>query len=126
MGIQAVREDGTFLDIKAKRAVVLAPGGFGAGDDVLLMATEAGAQLSNGFAVFHGDRATGLTGPYAGIIINDKAQATGADTVPIPGLYAIPHTAGGDFFEEHGGSLAFSAVLGRIAGQNAAAGEPWD
>ena len=126
VGLRAVREDGTFLDIKAKRAVVLAPGGFEANGEALLMAAEVGAQLSSELAVFYGHPTAGLSGPYAGIVINGKGQAIGIDSVPVPGLYAIPHTAGGDFHEEYGESLALSAILGRIAGQNAAAEEPWE
>jgi hypothetical protein len=60
-------------------------------------------------------------GTYGGLKINTKGQVLGPCSLPIPGLYAAPHTAGGIFYETYGGSLGGCAVWGRIAGTNAGA-----
>ncbi|MGE4271504.1 MAG: FAD-binding protein [Desulfitobacterium sp.] len=72
---------------------------------------------------FYAIQATaGISGPYGGIKINSNAQAIGRGEIPIPGLYAAPHAAGGIFAKHYGGSLGLCAAFGRIAGQSAAAG----
>lgn len=62
----------------------------------------------------------GVSGPYGGIKINSRAQALGYGDVPIIGLYAAPHAAGGIYSKHYGGSLALCATFGRIAGISAA------
>jgi succinate dehydrogenase/fumarate reductase flavoprotein subunit len=73
-------------------------------------------------APFFGIQVTaGISGTYGGLKINTKGQVLGPCSLPIPGLYAAPHTAGGIFYETYGGSLGGCAVWGRIAGTNAGA-----
>lgn len=60
--------------------------------------------------------------------INVKAQALDVMTdAPIPGLYVVGEAAGGVHGASRLGSCAYADCLtfGRIAGQNAAAEEPW-
>ncbi len=65
----------------------------------------------------------GITLTFGGIRINEKAQAQEADGKVIPGLYAAGECAGGLYYEDYigGASLANCLVMGRIAGQQAAA-----
>jgi len=67
----------------------------------------------------------GITLTFGGIRINEKAQAQEADGKVIPGLYAAGECAGGLYYEDYigGASLANCLVMGRIAGQQAAAGK---
>jgi succinate dehydrogenase/fumarate reductase flavoprotein subunit len=65
----------------------------------------------------------GITLTFGGIKINEKAQAQEADGTVIPGLYAAGECAGGLYYDDYigGASLANCLVMGRIAGQEAAA-----
>jgi succinate dehydrogenase/fumarate reductase flavoprotein subunit len=65
----------------------------------------------------------GITLTFGGIKINEKAQALQADGLVIPGLYAAGEGAGGLYYDDYigGASLANCLVMGRIAGQQAAA-----
>jgi flavocytochrome c len=65
----------------------------------------------------------GITITFGGIKINAKAQAQEADGKVIAGLYAAGECAGGLYYEDYisGASLANCLVMGRIAGQEAAA-----
>jgi len=65
----------------------------------------------------------GITLTFGGIRTNEKAQAQEADGDVIPGLYASGECAGGLYYEDYigGASLANCLVMGRIAGQQAAA-----
>jgi succinate dehydrogenase/fumarate reductase flavoprotein subunit len=67
----------------------------------------------------------GITLTFGGIKINEKAQAQQADGSVIPGLYAAGEGAGGIYYDDYigGASLANCLVMGRIAGQQAAAGK---
>jgi tricarballylate dehydrogenase len=62
----------------------------------------------------------GISATYGGLAINDKCQVLGGAQIPIPGLSAAPHTAGGIFYETYGGSLGGCATFGRLAGKYAA------
>jgi flavocytochrome c len=65
----------------------------------------------------------GITLTFGGIKTNEKAQAQQADGAVIPGLYAAGEGAGGLYYDDYigGASLANCLVMGRIAGQQAAA-----
>ena len=65
----------------------------------------------------------GITLTFGGIKINEKAQAQEADGTVIPGLYGAGECAGGLYYDDYigGASLANCLVMGRIAGQGAAA-----
>ena len=65
----------------------------------------------------------GITLTFGGIRTNEKAQAQQADGAVIPGLYAAGEGAGGLYYDDYigGASLANCLVMGRIAGQQAAA-----
>lgn len=65
----------------------------------------------------------GITLTFGGIKINEKAQVQQADGTIIPGLYAAGEGAGGLYYEDYigGASLANCLVMGRIAGEQAAA-----
>ncbi|MDQ5985107.1 MAG: Fumarate reductase flavoprotein subunit [Syntrophus sp. SKADARSKE-3] len=65
----------------------------------------------------------GITLTFGGIKINEKAQVQEADGSVIPGLFAAGECAGGLYYEDYigGASLANCLVMGRIAGQQAAA-----
>jgi succinate dehydrogenase/fumarate reductase flavoprotein subunit len=73
-------------------------------------------------APFYGIQATGgISATYGGLAINEKCQVLGAARIPIPGLYAAPHAAGGIFYESYAGSLAVCTTFGRLAGKYATA-----
>jgi len=65
----------------------------------------------------------GITLTFGGIKINEKAQVQQADGAVIPGLYAAGEGAGGLYYDDYigGASLANCLVMGRIAGEQAAA-----
>ena len=65
----------------------------------------------------------GITLTFGGIKINEKAQAQEADGTVIPGLFAAGECAGGLYYDDYigGASLCNCVVMGRIAGQGAAA-----
>lgn len=65
----------------------------------------------------------GVTLTFGGIAINAQAQALEADGRVIRGLYAAGEAAGGLYYDDYigGASLANCLVMGRIAGQGAAA-----
>lgn len=70
---------------------------------------------------FYAVQATaGISGPYGGIQIDARAQVLGRGNLPIAGLYAAPHAAGGIYSKHYGGSLGLCAVFGRISGLSAA------
>ena len=63
-----------------------------------------------------------------GLHTNTSTQVIDQDFEPIPGLYAAGEVTGGTHGAVRLGSCAITdcAVFGRIAGQNAAAEEPWE
>jgi tricarballylate dehydrogenase len=65
----------------------------------------------------------GLTMTYGGLKTNEKAQVIDTSDRPIKGLYAIGEVAGGFFYFNYAGGtgLTRGAVMGRIAGTEAAA-----
>jgi succinate dehydrogenase/fumarate reductase flavoprotein subunit len=64
--------------------------------------------------------AAGVSMTYGGVAINPQAEALDPDGRPIPGLYAVPGTAGGVHHLHYGGSLAACGVFGFIAGEQVA------
>jgi tricarballylate dehydrogenase len=64
----------------------------------------------------------GLTMTYGGLRTNEKAQVFDTSDRPIKGLYAIGEIAGGFFYHNYlgGSGLIRGAVMGRIAGAEAA------
>jgi tricarballylate dehydrogenase len=66
----------------------------------------------------------GLTMTYGGLKTNEKAQVIDTSDQPIPGLYAVGEVTGGFFYHNYpsGTGLVRGAVMGRIAGAEAAAG----
>jgi tricarballylate dehydrogenase len=65
----------------------------------------------------------GITFTFGGVRINPNAQVISNDFKPIPGLFAAGELVGGLFFFNYPGGtgLMAGAVLGRIAGDSAAA-----
>jgi tricarballylate dehydrogenase len=65
----------------------------------------------------------GLTMTYGGIRTNEKAQAIDTSEQQIKGLYAVGEVTGGFFYHNYpsGTGLVRGAVMGRIAGAEAAA-----
>jgi tricarballylate dehydrogenase len=65
----------------------------------------------------------GLTMTYGGLKTNEKAQVIDTSDHPIPGLYAVGEITGGFFYHNYpsGTGLVRGAVMGRIAGAEAAA-----
>jgi tricarballylate dehydrogenase len=66
--------------------------------------------------------ACGLTMTYGGLKTNEKAQVLDTSDNPIKGLYAIGEMTGGFFYHNYpgGAGLIRGAVMGRIAGAEAA------
>ena len=64
----------------------------------------------------------GITFTFGGVHVNEQAQVLGADSSPIPGLYACGEMVGGLFHSNYpgGAGLMSGAVFGRIAGAGAA------
>jgi succinate dehydrogenase/fumarate reductase flavoprotein subunit len=56
---------------------------------------------------------------FGGLKINTRGQVLNRADQPIRGLYATACTAGGFFYNEYGGSLAASAVFGKICAETA-------
>lgn len=65
----------------------------------------------------------GLTMTYGGLKTNEKAQVIDTSDRPIKGLYAVGEITGGFFYHNYpsGTGLVRGAVMGRIAGAEAAA-----
>jgi tricarballylate dehydrogenase len=65
----------------------------------------------------------GLTMTYGGLKTNEKAQVIDTSDHPIKGLYAVGEITGGFFYHNYpsGTGLVRGAVMGRIAGAEAAA-----
>jgi len=65
----------------------------------------------------------GLTMTYGGLKTNERAQVIDTSDRPIPGLYAVGEITGGFFYHNYpsGTGLMRGAVMGRIAGAEAAA-----
>jgi tricarballylate dehydrogenase len=65
----------------------------------------------------------GLTMTYGGVKTNEKAQVIDTSDRPIRGLYAVGEITGGFFYHNYpsGTGLVRGAVMGRIAGAEAAA-----
>jgi tricarballylate dehydrogenase len=65
----------------------------------------------------------GLTMTYGGLKTNEKAQVIDTSDRPIKGLYAVGEITGGFFYHNYpsGTGLMRGAVMGRIAGAEAAA-----
>ncbi len=65
----------------------------------------------------------GLTMTYGGLKTNEKAQVIDSSDHPINGLYAVGEITGGFFYHNYGSGngLTRGAVMGRIAGAEAAA-----
>ena len=65
----------------------------------------------------------GLTMTYGGLKANEKAQVIDTADHPIKGLYAVGEVTGGFFYHNYGSGngLTRGAVMGRIAGGEAAA-----
>jgi len=57
----------------------------------------------------------GVSMTYGGIAIDEAARALDANGVPVPGLYAVPGTAGGIHHLHYAGALAACGVFGMIA-----------
>ena len=65
---------------------------------------------------------------HGGVRTNGKAQVLDVQGQVISSLYAAGSTVGGfigPFYQHSGGGIAQAYTMGRIAGQNAAAEEPW-
>jgi succinate dehydrogenase/fumarate reductase flavoprotein subunit len=63
--------------------------------------------------------AAGVSMTYGGVAINERTQVLDRKDQVIPGLYAVPGTAGGVFKTHYGGALASCGVFGMIAGEQA-------
>jgi tricarballylate dehydrogenase len=65
----------------------------------------------------------GLTMTYGGVRTNEKAQVIDTQEQPVKGLYAVGEITGGFFYHNYpsGTGLVRGAVMGRIAGAEAAA-----
>ncbi|HEY1622860.1 MAG TPA: FAD-dependent tricarballylate dehydrogenase TcuA [Streptosporangiaceae bacterium] len=65
----------------------------------------------------------GVTFTFGGLRVTTGAQVVSTDADPIPGLYACGELVGGLFYFNYPGNsgLSWGSVMGRIAGQNAAA-----
>jgi tricarballylate dehydrogenase len=59
---------------------------------------------------------------YGGLKTNEKAQVIDTSDRPIKGLYAVGEVTGGFFYHNYpgGAGLTRGAVMGRIAGADAA------
>ena len=66
-----------------------------------------------------------ITYTYGGLKVDGEARVISTEGIPIRGLYAAGVIVGGFFYYEslRGSGLMLGAVLGRIAGQHAAAGQ---
>jgi succinate dehydrogenase/fumarate reductase flavoprotein subunit len=64
--------------------------------------------------------AVGVSMTYGGVAIDERARALDGNGRPVPGLYAVPGTAGGVHHLHYGGALAPAGVFGMIAGEQAA------
>ncbi len=64
----------------------------------------------------------GITFTFGGLKIDEQARVIGTDWRPIPGLYTCGEMVGGLFHDNYPGGtgLVSGAVIGRIAGRNAA------
>ena len=64
----------------------------------------------------------GITFTFGGVKINSKGQVQDYESNPIPGLYAAGEMVGGLFYHNYpgGSGLMAGAVLGKLAGENAA------
>lgn len=64
----------------------------------------------------------GLTMTYGGLKTNEKAQVIDTSDLPLRGLYAVGEVTGGFFYHNYAGGtgLTRGAVMGRIAGAEAA------
>ena len=56
---------------------------------------------------------------YGGVRINEHAQALDSHGEPVPGLYAVPPTAGGVYREVYVGSISCAGAFGWLAGRHA-------
>lgn len=65
--------------------------------------------------------AVGISMTYGGVAIDTSARALDAAGTPVPGLYAVPGTAGGVHHLHYAGALAACGVFGMIAADTAAA-----
>jgi hypothetical protein len=65
--------------------------------------------------------AAGVSMTYGGIAINERAEVLDENDRAIPGLYAVPGTAGGVHKTHYGGALAACGVFGMIAGEQSSA-----
>jgi fumarate reductase flavoprotein subunit len=65
--------------------------------------------------------AVGVSMTYGGVAIDTSARALDAAGVPVPGLYAVPGTAGGIHHLHYAGALAACGVFGMIAADTVAA-----
>jgi succinate dehydrogenase/fumarate reductase flavoprotein subunit len=63
----------------------------------------------------------GISMTYGGVAINERTEVLDGSDAPIPGLYAVPGTAGGIHDLYYGGSLAACGVFGKIAGEQVTA-----
>src|SRR5512146_1145102 len=65
----------------------------------------------------------GITCSFGGLKVGDRAQVSGTDWNPIPGLFACGEMVGGLFHNNYpgGSGLMSGAVFGRIAGRGASA-----
>jgi succinate dehydrogenase/fumarate reductase flavoprotein subunit len=63
----------------------------------------------------------GVSMTYGGLAINERTEVLDGNSEAIPGLYAIPGTAGGIHYLHYAGALATCGVFGKIAGETAAA-----
>jgi tricarballylate dehydrogenase len=65
----------------------------------------------------------GITFTYGGLQVNRESRVINTEGEPIPGLYACGEIVGGLFYHNYPGGtgLTRGAVMGRIAGYNAAA-----
>jgi succinate dehydrogenase/fumarate reductase flavoprotein subunit len=62
----------------------------------------------------------GVSMTHGGVVINERAEVLDEHDNAIPGLYAVPGTAGGIHHVYYGGALPACGVFGMIAGDNAA------
>lgn len=63
--------------------------------------------------------AVGVSMTYGGVRIDERARALDAAGAPVPGVFAVPGTAGGVHELHYGGALAACGVYGMIAGEEA-------
>jgi succinate dehydrogenase/fumarate reductase flavoprotein subunit len=62
----------------------------------------------------------GVSMTYGGVAIDERTRVLDGSGAPIPGLYAVPGTAGGVHHLHYAGALAACGVFGMIAGTDAA------